>query len=58
MYVSTPLIRMEHATYVWYMSVTAAVPVSEARRDLASIIDRVRVEHEPVYLAQLGVHGL
>jgi prevent-host-death family protein len=40
--------------YDWSMSTTAAVTVSEARRDLASIIDRVRVEHTPVYLARRG----
>ena len=40
--------------YVWGMSITAAVTVSEARRELASIIDRVRLEHAPIYLARRG----
>jgi prevent-host-death family protein len=32
----------------------APLTVSEARQQLASIIDRVRVEHVPVYLARRG----
>lgn len=32
----------------------AAVTVSEARRELASIIDRAREEHAPIYLARRG----
>jgi len=36
------------------MSIASAVTVSEARRELASIIDRVRVEHAPIYLARRG----
>jgi len=32
----------------------APLSVSEARRQLASIIDRVGVEHAPVYLARRG----
>jgi prevent-host-death family protein len=36
------------------MSITVAVTVSEARRELASIIDRVRNEHAPIYLARRG----
>ena len=40
--------------YAWCMSTTAAVTVSEARRELASIIDRVRDEHAPIYLARRG----
>ena len=40
--------------YAWCMSITAAVTVSEARRELASIIDRVRDEHAPIYLARRG----
>ena len=36
------------------MSITSAVTVSEARRDFASIIDRVRAEHAPIYLARRG----
>ncbi len=33
---------------------TSPLTVSEARRQLASIIDRARSEHEPVYLARHG----
>ena len=33
---------------------TSPVTVSEARRELASIIDRVRAEHAPIYLARRG----
>jgi len=36
------------------MSIAAAVNVSEARRELAAIIDRVRDEHAPIYLARRG----
>jgi len=31
-----------------------AISVSDARRALASIIDRARLEHAPVYLARRG----
>ena len=40
--------------YVLYMSSSAALPVSEARRQLAEIIDRARAEHTPIYLARRG----
>jgi prevent-host-death family protein len=33
---------------------SSPLTVSEARRQLASIIDRARSEHEPVYLARRG----
>jgi len=36
------------------MSLTTPVSVSEARDQLAAIIDRARTEHEPVYLARRG----
>ena len=32
----------------------ATLTVSEARRTLASVIDRVRADHRPVYLARRG----
>ena len=32
----------------------AVLTVSEARRQLASIIDRVRADHAPIYLARRG----
>jgi prevent-host-death family protein len=36
------------------MSSTTPITVSEARRQLASIIDRVQVEHAPIYLVRRG----
>lgn len=36
------------------MSDTAALNVSDARTQLAAIIDRARTEHQPVYLARRG----
>lgn len=33
---------------------TPALAVSDARRQLAAIIDRARAEHSPVYLARRG----
>src|SRR5664280_1270966 len=40
--------------YSWNMSVGPSLAVSEARQQLASIIDRARAEHAPVYLARRG----
>jgi prevent-host-death family protein len=36
------------------MSLDELLSVSEARRQLASIVDRARAEHAPVYLARRG----
>ncbi len=36
------------------MAVDAPLTVSEARRQLAAIIDRARTEHAPVFLARRG----
>jgi prevent-host-death family protein len=36
------------------MPTTAALAVSEARQQLAAIIDRARAEHSPIYLARRG----
>jgi prevent-host-death family protein len=36
------------------MPADALLTVSEARRQLSSIIDRVRAQHTPVYLARRG----
>ena len=36
------------------MSTDATLTVSEARRQFASIVDRVRAEHAPIYLARRG----
>ena len=40
--------------YSWPISADTTHTVSEARRNLASIIDRVRAEHTPIYLARRG----
>jgi prevent-host-death family protein len=37
-----------------YMSAPAVLSVSEARQQLAEIIDRARAEHTPIYLARRG----
>ncbi len=39
--------------YAWGMT-AEALAVSEARQQLAAIIDRARAEHSPVYLARRG----
>lgn len=36
------------------MSIPAVLNISEARTQLAAIIDRARSEHQPVYLARRG----
>lgn len=36
------------------MSDSAALSISDARTQLAAIIDRARAEHQPVYLARRG----
>ena len=36
------------------MSTSAELTVSEARQQLAAIIDRARAEHSPIYLARRG----
>ena len=36
------------------MSDAAAFTVSEARTELAAVIDRARADHEPVYLTRRG----
>jgi prevent-host-death family protein len=40
--------------YVSYMPELADRSVSDARRDLAAVIDEARVTHEPVYLSRRG----
>ena len=40
--------------YTWYMSAIPSLTVSEARQQLASVIDRARDNHTPVYLARRG----
>ena len=40
--------------YTMYMSITEPLNITEARKQLATIIDQARTEHEPVYLARRG----
>jgi prevent-host-death family protein len=40
--------------YHQYMSDTAALSISDARSQLAAIIDRARADHQPVYVARRG----
>ncbi len=40
--------------YVLDMSESVTLSVSQARQQLAELIDRVRAEHTPVYLARRG----
>jgi prevent-host-death family protein len=40
--------------YVMYMSVPVERSVSEARRDLAAVVDEARSTHQPVYLSRRG----
>jgi prevent-host-death family protein len=37
-----------------YMAIPSALSVSEARQQLAAIIDSARAEHKPIYLARRG----
>ncbi len=53
-YVRILLVHVEHLTYTQGVSSAPPLSVSEARRQLAAIIDRVGVEHAPVYLARRG----
>ena len=48
------LVRLITEMYNLDMSTTVPVTVSDARDRLAAIIDRVRAEHEPVYLSRRG----
>ena len=36
------------------MSISESLNITEARRQLATIIDQARAEHEPVYLSRRG----
>ena len=40
--------------YTLYMSVTDPLNITEARKQLAAIIDQVRAEHKPIYLTRRG----
>jgi prevent-host-death family protein len=40
--------------YTLYMSTAESLNVSEARKQLAAIIDQARADHEPVYLTRRG----
>ena len=49
------LVQATQVAYVSYMTVsTPDLAVSEARQQLATIIDRARAEHVPIYLARRG----
>ena len=40
--------------YTMYMSTTEPLNIAEARKQLATIINQARTDHEPVYLARRG----
>ncbi len=40
--------------YAMYMNESASMNITEARRQLATIIDEARATHEPVYLTRQG----
>lgn len=40
--------------YASYMTSIDALPISDARSQLAAIIDQARAEHEPVFLTRRG----
>jgi prevent-host-death family protein len=40
--------------YTLYMNTTDSLNITEARKQLASIIDQVRTEHEPVFVTRRG----
>lgn len=49
------LVQKPGVTYILYMGTSQSdLAVSEARQQLAAIIDRARAEHAPVYLARHG----
>jgi prevent-host-death family protein len=39
--------------YIWYME-DDALSISDAREQLAAVIDRARTEHRPVFLSRRG----
>lgn len=45
---------MTAVMYDQYMTDPATLSISDARSQLATIIDRVRAEHQPVYVARRG----
>lgn len=47
-------VQVDRFLYALYMSVTDPLNVTEARKQLAAIIDQVRAEHKPVYLTRRG----
>ena len=49
-----PLVHSVFELYVWPMSSAHPLSISDARDQLASIINRVRAEHEPIYLSRRG----
>lgn len=51
---SSSLVLVPIEMYHQYMSKTAALSISDARSQLAAIVDRARAEHQPVYVARRG----
>jgi prevent-host-death family protein len=49
-----PLVLESLHMYYQYMSDTAALSISDARTQLAAIIDRARADHQPIYVARRG----
>jgi prevent-host-death family protein len=50
----SPLWRPLYDQYILYMSAPTDKSVSEARRDLAAVIDAVRSTHQPVWISRRG----
>jgi prevent-host-death family protein len=40
--------------YILYMDAMESLNITEARKQLASIVDQVRTEHKPVFLTRRG----
>lgn len=49
------IVQLSIGMYNWYMKSSDPLSVSEARDQLASIIDRVQSSHEPVFLSRRGL---
>ena len=47
-------VQTVHLVYTMYMSISEPLNVTEARKQLSTIIDQVRTDHQPVYLARWG----
>ena len=51
---SPEFVRSMAKMYNWYMSTAETFNISDARSQLAAIVDRARSEHEPVYVTRHG----